>query len=102
MTDETMRIEGQIPAYESRQRHAQELLKRAREHVSTTPEHAEARAQLDRLGQEHARLSAVLDRLKGRDRSEGLAGEIEQLGPMAVWEELAAQLETLVERLTKH
>jgi hypothetical protein len=31
-----------------------------------------------------------------------LADEIEQLGPMVVWDELAAQLETLVEKLTKH
>jgi uncharacterized protein HemX len=102
MTHETMRIEGQILAYASRQRHAEDLLERARMHVGDAQEHAEVRSQLDGLGEEHSRLSAALDRLKGRDPSEWLPDEIEQLGPMAVWDALAAELEPLVERLTKH
>ena len=102
MTDETMRVEGEILAYESRQRRMGELLDRARRHAVGPAEHVETRAQLDRLGEEYGRRSAALERLKGRDRSEWLADEIEQLGPMVVWDELAAQLETLVEKLTKH
>jgi hypothetical protein len=70
MTHETMRIEGQILAYASRQRHAEDLLERARVHVGDAQEHAEVRSQLDGLGEEHSRLSTALDRLKGRDPSE--------------------------------
>jgi len=102
MTDETTRVEGQILAYESRQRHMDELFARAREHVGDDPERAEVRTLLDRLGQEQGRRSAALDQLKGRDASEWSAGEIDQLGPMAVWDTLAAELETLVEKLTRH
>ena len=102
MTDETTRVEGQMLAYESRQRHMDELLERAGENLSDAPEHSEARTLLDRLADQHGRRSAVLDRLKGRDESDWSADEIDQLGPMAVWDTLAAELETLVERLTKH
>jgi hypothetical protein len=102
MTDETTRTEGQMLAYESRQRHMDELFERARENLSDAPEHAEARTRLDRLAEEQGRRSAVLHRLKGRDPSEWLADEIQHLGPMAVWDELAAELETLVEKLTKY
>ena len=102
MTDETTRIEGQILAYESRQRQMDELFERAREHLGDGVEHAESRTQLDRLAEEHGRRSAVLDRLKGGAPADWSADEIDQLGPMAVWDTLAAELEALIERLTKH
>jgi hypothetical protein len=67
MSDETTRVEAQILTYESRQRRIDELFERARENLSDAPDHAEARAQLDRLSEEHGCRSAALDRLKGRD-----------------------------------
>jgi hypothetical protein len=40
--------------------------------------------------------------MKGRDPSDWRAEEIGQAGPMGIWDALAEQLETLVEKLTKH
>jgi hypothetical protein len=102
MTDITQMAEQNILAYESRQKHTEELLARARAHVGEGDEHTEARAHLDRLTQEHSRLSDELDALKRRDPSDWRAEEIEQSGPMGIWDALAEQLETLVEKLTKH
>ena len=101
MTDETTQIEGQILAYESRQRHMDALFERARKQAGDAPEDAEARTLLERLAQEQGRRSDTLDRLKGRDPSQWLADEIDQLGPIAVWDTLAAELEALVEKFTK-
>ena len=63
---------------------------------------AEARVDLDRITREHSRLSDELVALKGRAPSDWRAEEIEQAGPMGIWDALAEQLETLTEKLTKH
>jgi hypothetical protein len=102
MTDETTRIEGQILAYESRQKQIDELFERAHEHAGDAPEHGESRTQLNRLAEQHGHRKVALDRLKARAPSEWSADEIDQVGPMAVWDTLAAELETLIERFTKH
>jgi len=102
MTDITQMVEQHVLAYESRQKHMDELLAHAREHVGEGPEHAEARTHLDRLTQEHSRLSEELDALKRREPSDWREEEIEQAGPMGIWDALAEQLETLIEKLTKH
>jgi predicted nuclease with TOPRIM domain len=102
MTDITQMVEQHILAYESRQKHMEELLARARAHVGEGAEHAEARAHLERITQEHSRLSEGLDALKRRGPTDWREEEIEQAGPMGIWDALAEQLETLVEKLTKH
>jgi len=102
MTDLTQMVEQNILAYESRQKHTDELLARARAQVGEGPEHAEARADLDRLAAEHGRLSDELAALKGRAPSDWKEEEIERSGPMGIWDALAEQLETLIEKLTKH
>jgi hypothetical protein len=102
MTDITQMVEQHILAYESRQKHMDELLARARAQVGDGPEHAEARADLDRITREHSRLSDELVAMKGRAPSDWRAEEIEQAGPMGIWDALAEQLETLTEKLTKH
>jgi hypothetical protein len=94
-------VEQHILAYESRQKHMEELLARARAQVGEEPEHAEARADLDRITREHSRLSDELVALKRRAPSDWRAEEIEQAGPMGIWDALAEQLETLTEKLTK-
>jgi hypothetical protein len=101
MTDITQMVEQHILAYESRQKHMEELLVRARAQVGDGPEHAEARGHLDRITQEHRRLSEELAALKRRDPSDWRAEEIEQAGPMGIWDALAEQLETLVEKLIR-
>jgi len=40
--------------------------------------------------------------MKSRDPSDWRAEEIEQAGSMRIWDALAEQLETLVEKLAKH
>jgi hypothetical protein len=102
MTDITQMVDQHILAYESRQKHMEELLARAQAHVSERAEHAEARADLDRITREHRRLGEELDALKRRDPSDWREEEIEQAGPMGIWDALAGELETLIEKLTRH
>jgi hypothetical protein len=102
MTNYSEMVEQHILQYESRQKHIEELLARAREHVGAGPEHADTRSQIEQLANEHVRLSGQLDQLKRREPRDWREEEIEQAGGLAVWDVLAQDLEHLVERLTKH
>ena len=101
MNDIASMRERHILRYESRQKHLDELLARAREHTGEGPEHADVRAHLDQLTEEHGRLSDQLDALKQRDFDDWHEEEIEHAGPMAIWDALAQQAEKLVEKLEK-
>jgi len=99
MTNVNDLAEQHMLAYESRQRHTGELLERARQRIGTGPEHAGAQREVEQLAQQHAELSAALQKMKEEPQQDWQQGEIEQAGPMAVWDVLAQQLEKLVERL---
>ena len=102
MTNYSEMVEQHILEYESRQKHIEELLARAREHVGAGPEHADTQAQIEQLASQHARLSGQLDQLKRKKLRDWQEEEIEEAGGMAVWDVLAQELEKLVERLTGH
>jgi hypothetical protein len=102
MTNINEMIEQQTLEYESRQKHTDELLGRAREYAGTGPEHEDTRLQIDQLAREHERLSGQLDQLKSRAPEDWEEEQIDHDGPMAAWDILAQDLEKLVERLTKH
>ena len=102
MTNIDELIDQNILEYESRQKHAQELLARARELVGQGPEYDDARTQIGRLAQEHDRLSGQVDQLKQRRQLKDLEDKnIKDAGPMAVWDILAGDLEKLVEKLSR-
>ena len=102
MADVAELVEQHIRESESRQKHTEELLARARQHIGSGPEHDETRALLERLTQEHARLSSQLRQMKGRTLDDWRKEEIALAGPMAIWDILAQDLEKLVEKLTGH
>ena len=103
MTNIAELADQNILKYESLQKHTAELLAHARKHIASEPENNDVHVQTERLAREHDRLSANLDELKRRrDSGELLEDEIEQAGPMSVWEILGQDLEKLVEKLTNH
>lgn len=100
MTNVYELMDQNILEYESRQKHAQELLASARQLVGHGPEHDDARMQIERLAQEHDRLGRQLDQFKERRQLKDLQDKnINDAGPMAVWDILAGDLESLVEKL---
>ncbi len=101
MTDTVPTREQHILRFESRQRHLDELLARARERTGEGPEHADVRVHLEDLETQRDTLGAQLDELKLRDTSDWQEEEIEKAGPMGIWDAVAEQAEKLVERLEK-
>jgi hypothetical protein len=89
MTDITQLVEQHILEYESRQRHINELLERARERTSAGPEQAAVRSQLDELEKERDRLSNQLDQLKRKNPNDWREEEVKNEGPLAIWDILA-------------
>ena len=101
MTDTASMREQHILRYESRQKHLDELLARARERTGEGTEHADVRVHLEDLETQRDTLSAQLDELKLRDPGDWQEEEIEKAGPMGIWDAVAEQAEKLVERLEK-
>ncbi len=99
MTNVDELMNQNILEYESRQKHTQELVIRAKELVERRPEDNDTRAQIERLAQQHDHLSRQLDQLK-EDKHTLQNKNINDAGPMAVWDILAGDLEKLVEKLT--
>lgn len=92
-------VEQHILEFESRQKHAEELLARARDLAGSETGHEEVRSAIERLAAEHNRLSGLLDRLKQKAPKDWQEEEIAHAGPMAVWDIFAQDLEKLVEKL---
>lgn len=91
--------EQHILEFESRQKHMEELLARARELTGSDAGREDVRSEIERLATEHDRLSGVLDRLKQKAPKDWQKEEIAYSGPMAVWDIIAQNLEELVEKL---
>ena len=100
MKDIGQLAEQHILEYESRQKHVDELLVRART-ASEAPEHADIRDRLQQLEQEQDRLAIRLDELRLTNLDNWREEGIEKSGLMGLWDALAQQAETLVERLEK-
>ncbi|MEN8175712.1 MAG: hypothetical protein ABFS23_08105 [Pseudomonadota bacterium] len=94
-------VEQHAREFEARLRHIDELLERAKEHVSTSPEEHEATRSLAELLEERDRLAVYLDDLKLSSRDNWRAEELSRSGPMGVWDALAQAAERLVERFEK-
>jgi hypothetical protein len=101
MKDITQLAEQNILEYKSRQKHIDTLLEQAHKSIGEGPEHAEARDQLAELKKHRDKLVDHLDDLKRRKPDEWLEEELEQSGPLMIWDEVAHQIEKLVERFEK-
>lgn len=92
--------EQHIREFESRQKHNEALLARARELAGAGPKPDDVRSEIERLGREHDRLGGLLDRLRHKTPKDWQEEQIANEGPMAVWDIIAHDLEKLIEKLT--
>lgn len=98
MTDLQHLAEQHIREHESRLRHMDELLGRAREGAASKPE---VKAEVEDFAKERDRLAAEVDSLRLRDVKNWDKEELSKAGPMGVWDAIAQALEKLVERLER-
>ncbi len=93
--------EQKIEEYEKRLAHLDGLLARAHDKVggSATPE--EHLAQLESLTQQRDKLASWLDEARGKPIEHWKVDEIQKAGPMGIWDAVAQQLESLVERIER-
>jgi len=101
MKDIMQLAEQNILEYKSRQKHVDTLLEQAHKSIGEGPEHSEARDQLAELKKHRDKLVDHLDDLKRRKPDEWPEEELEQSGPLMIWDEVAHQIEKLVERFGK-
>jgi transposase len=91
----------QVKAYFSRLSHIDELFRQAEQKMEGRRQPPEVTTHLDRLRQERDRLAERLDRTSAALHGSQTLSEIEFLGPLAIWDIVAEELEKLVERFTK-
>lgn len=90
-------VHQHILEYESRLKHMDELLGRARK-ARLPAEEAEQLASVER---ERDELSGRLEELRRQSPPQSSAEAFEIFGPMGVWDTVANKLENLVERLER-
>jgi hypothetical protein len=101
MTDIDHLMQQNILEHESRLKHLDELVKRARNKIGKGPEHAELRNNLAKLTQERDNYSSWLAELRLKRLENWRVDEIEKAGPMGIWDAVGQQLEKLVERIER-
>ncbi|MEJ2453159.1 MAG: hypothetical protein P8103_03265 [Candidatus Thiodiazotropha sp.] len=97
MTKYAQLAEQHITEYESRLKHIDELLTRAREGVSH--EQHELAPELEDLTAKREALAKHLEEMRSKTFEEWQEKEIKQAGPMGVWDAVAQKLEELTEKL---
>jgi hypothetical protein len=90
MNDINLRSD-RISHYQAKLKHLDQLLERA--HQKKEAEHEK---ELEQIAARREHLARQLTEMKDWKEE-----EIEQAGPMAVWDSLAQQLESLIERIEK-
>jgi len=93
--------EQHIREHESRLTHLDELLHRAQQKTEGVSEKSDLLQELDEVRQERSSLENHIRELKQKSMDEWQVSEIEQAGPMIIWDAVAKKLEKLVERLEK-
>jgi len=101
MTDITQLMRRNITEYESRMKHIDELIARARKGIGNGPEHREYRDSLENLKQQRDKFAGWLDELRMKSLENWRLDEIEKAGPMGMWDAVGQQLEKLVERIER-
>ena len=101
MTSAERLIEQHVREYESRLKHVDELLTRARSQAASTSEEPTIERELAELTESRDELARHVEQLRHSrslpDQSEGTG----KGGPMGVWDAIASQLEQLIERLER-
>lgn len=89
-------VDQRFKQYESRLMHIDELMRRASQGVIERPEFAD---ELSEIRREREALLKDLNSIKRRSQEEWQSEEIEQAGPMVIWDAVAKRLEKLVEKI---
>lgn len=84
--------------YQARLKRLDELLARARQKQIESAEHE---AELKKLAERREELARHLEQIEPIPAEDWQEEEIEQAGPMGLWDSVAQQLEKLVEKLEK-
>ena len=101
MTEYDKLTNQHIVEYESRLKHIDELVERARKRAEEGAAEPEVSKQLAQVMQEREKLASGLEELKAKPREDWQEKDIERAGPMGIWDAVAQQLEKLVERLER-
>lgn len=86
---------------ESRMQHVDELLERARKGIGAGHAPEGSHDTLEAVSREHKKLTTLYEELKLPSTETWRKEEIIMSGPMGIWDALAQELETLVERMEK-
>jgi hypothetical protein len=101
MTEYDKLTNQHIIEYESRLKHIDELMERARKRAEAVPGEPEVSKQLAQVMQDREKLASGLEELKSKVGEDWHEKDIERAGPMGIWDAVAQQLEKLVERLER-
>ncbi len=93
--------EQHIKEYEMRLARLDSLLARAEDKMGESATHAEHRAQLETLKEQRDKLASWLEDSRGKPLEHWKVEEIRNAGPMGIWDAVAQQLESLVERMER-
>ena len=96
MNDVNLRSEH-ISRYQTRLKHLDQLLERARQRKIE----AEQEAELTEIAGKREQLAKYISDLEHIDVKDWKEEEIEKSGPMGLWDSVAQQLEKLVEKIEK-
>ena len=86
-------VEQHVREYESRLKHVDELVDRAK-----ATEHPEVHKELENLMPQRDELAGQLDSMRLKSLDHWREEELAKAGPMGIWDAVAQQLESLVER----
>jgi hypothetical protein len=101
MTDIDHLMQQNILEHESRLKHFDELMERARNGIGKDPGHTEIRDSLSSLTQERDKYSSWLAELRLKRLESLQVDEIQKAGSMGIWDTVGQQLEKLVERVER-
>lgn len=101
MTTVDKLAEQHIREHESRLAHLDELLSRAQRGAESVEPENELVQELNQLRRDRTTLENHIKDLRRKSMNEWQVAEIEQAGPMIIWDAVAKKLEKLVERLEK-
>ena len=98
MSTKEQLVEQHIREYQSRQLHIDELYERAHRAVEKKIGEPAAQSELQNYAEQRANLQQKADEIKTIDVHNWRHDTIENAGPMALWDILAQQLESFIEK----
>ncbi len=89
-------VEQHVREYESRLKHVDELVDRAK-----ATDHPEVHEELKSVMPQRDQLASQVESMRLKSLQDWRQEEIQKAGPMGIWDAVAQQLEALVERFER-